>query len=189
MAKDSIADFSTKEIDSIDKIVKTTDFNQRKNKLNDEIKKSNNDNYKNLLLTKIAVEQEKSIISVTNIPSKYDNKTKTYSCWDGTGSQAATAVTGNVLWRFNLRINACADYSTIYSGFVRSTWADIYAIGWSYYGETPDRYFEYRNNTEYVASRQGLFKLCVNSNWVCIQEYRPWVEYHATRQGYNDYSY
>jgi hypothetical protein len=185
-------DLSPEEISSLKDIVNTNIVADKKTKISTESQKTKNSNYKDILNNKIVVDISKSDTTVTgNIPSKYENDSKNYACWDGTGNQLATNSYGGWVWRFNLRINACADYSRMYSGSVRSTWADVYTVGWSYYGESPDRRFDYinSNQSEYIASRQGVFKLCVNSNWVCVQESRPWVEYHATRQGYNDYWY
>jgi hypothetical protein len=90
-----------------------------------------------------------------------------------------------------LRISACADGSRVWSGSVVSSWPSISAPGWSYYGESADRKFEYftYGYKEWVGSRQGIFKLCISYNYACVQDSRPWVEYHATRIGVNDYWY
>ena len=188
-AQSSEDSLSKKEMEQVTKITGEVDINKRKEVINEELKKDNSEKYKKFISTKILIESERIIKNATNVNSKYESKTKNYSCWDGTGYEIGKALAGNWLYKFNLRINACADYNTVYSGSVRSTWAEVYAVGWSYVGETNDRKFDYLTSTEYIASRQGLFKLCVNSNWVCAQESRPWVEYHATREGYNDYWY
>ncbi len=68
----------------------------------------------------------------------------------------------------------------------------ISSIVWSYYGETNDRKFDYityPGYQEYISSRQGLFKYCVNNNFACITEARPFVELHQRREGYSDYYY
>ena len=184
-------DFSANEVEKITEIVKIPDLNIRKNKIKDELNKNNTPKYKDFISTKIATETQRELKTTTNNTSKYESKKKTYSCWDGTGYEIMRAWAGNWLYKYNLRISSCADYSRIYSGTIRGTWADIYAVGWAYYGDTGDRRFDYINwgKTEYIASRQGLFKLCINNNWSCINESRPWVEYHATRQGYSDYWY
>jgi hypothetical protein len=184
-------DFTAKEVEQITDIVKTPDLKKRKDKIKDELSKNNSPKYKEFISTKIAVESERVVKNITNFKSKYESKVKNYACWDGTGSELVKAWAGNWLFKYNLRVSTCADYSRIYSGFIRATWGDIYAAGWGYYGDTGGRSFDYINwnKTEYIASRQGLFKLCVNNNWSCVSESRPWVEYHATRQGRSDYWY
>jgi hypothetical protein len=185
-------EFNTNEVEKITQIVKQPDLNKRKDKIKQELdNKNNSPKYKEFISTKIAVESERVVKNTTNFTSKYESKAKNYSCWDGTGYELVRAWAGNWLFRYNLRISACADYSRIYNGFIRGTWGDIYSPGWAYYGDTGDRRFDYINwgASEYIASRQGLFKLCINNNWSCVNESRPWVEYHATRQGYADYWY
>jgi hypothetical protein len=174
--------FTNTEVQNIQKLANIKGLNLRKKSIESELKSSKSKQYKDFISSQIAVDQTKNTVLNTNLPSKYSSA-KNYICWDSTTSVTSRAIGGNDLFRFNLRTNTCADSSKVYSGSIRSTWADIYGIGWSYYGVTSDRNFAYINNnsTEYIASRQGLFKLCINNNWVCAQELRPWVEKHLTR--------
>jgi hypothetical protein len=182
---------SSSEISQIQKISDLQDLDTTKKIIQNELKTNKSDSYKKFISTQIAVSKTEVSNVDTILPSKYNSTTKNYQCKEGTTTVTSYALAGNRLFSFSLRTNACVDSSKVYSGFIRSTWADIYAIGWSYYGETPDRNFSYINNsqTEYVASKQGLFKLCVNSNWACAQETRPWIERHVVREGRIDYSY
>lgn len=187
-----LGSFSKSETDMIKSFDSEKDVTSRKNKLNKAIKESKNTKYKNYLEQKVLVETAKSLESdKTNFVSKYENNSKSYSCWYGTGSEQGYNSFGGMLWKFNLRINACADASRVWSGSVQTTWADVFYAGWGYYGETNDRKFAYfgPGYLEYIASRQGLFKACISNNYACVQESRPWVEYHATREGFADYWY
>jgi hypothetical protein len=183
-------DINAEEISLVQSIADTKNPQEKRARIETESRKTSNPKLKEILTEKIAVDSVKSeIVTTSNIPNKYESNSKNYTCWDGTGSQQMRNAIWVPLYSFSMRVNACADTSTVYSGAVRATWGDIYTWGWSYYGESQDRKFDYvnSNKTEYIASRQGVFKLCVNSSWVCIYESRPWVEYHATRQGQNDY--
>jgi hypothetical protein len=187
-----LASFNSSEIETIKTIAKEENKDQLTLKLNKEVNKTKNTKLKDYLNNKIVVKTERKIESdKQNFISKYESVNKNYSCWYGTGNEQGFAAAGGTLWKFNLRIRGCADAGRVWSGQIISTWADIYAIGWSYYGETNDRKFEYFTGgyQEWVGSRQGLFKLCISNNYACVQETRPWVEYHATREGFADYWY
>jgi hypothetical protein len=185
-------DFSNSEVELIKSISNESNKDQKKLKIEKESKKTTNLKLKDVLTNKIAVNTERKIeTDKQNFVSKYDNANKNYSCWFGNGYENAFNSLGQQIWRFNLRIKGCADAGRVWSGQVIATWADINTVAWSYYGESNDRKFEYFTGSylEWVGSRQGVFKLCVNNNFVCVQESRPWVEYHATREGYTDYWY
>jgi hypothetical protein len=185
---------SNKQVQVIKEINNESDKNRRKIKINDIIEKYKYKDKKfaeyldkNLIYDEIHVKK----FNNDTFKSKYNTNVLNYSCWDMTSSRLYNARAGNSLFKFNLKTTACADRNKVYSGSVRGTWAEIYSLGWAYNGESPDRNWSYVNNnsTEYIGSRQGVFKLCVNTNWVCVSEYRPWIEHHMTRHGYDDYSY
>lgn len=181
-------DLNNNEIEIIKSISNDKDPESKKVKIKKESKNTNNPKLVEILNEKIAVTSSSGSLVESNMENKYNSKSKNYSCWDYTGTNNFYNAVGGLLYNFSLRSNACADSSKVYSGSVRSSSPGIYQLGWSYYGEQPDRKFDYvANGQEYISSRQGLFKLCVNSNFVCIQETRPWVELHQRRIGQSDY--
>jgi hypothetical protein len=177
------------EFSTINELVNTENLDLRKNKIESEIKNKRSKKFNDILLNKISVrETSEKLPIIKSLNNKYSLKTNNYGCYEDAYSRSQYSYLGVLLFKFNLRVNACVDFARVYSGIVRSSWGEINTFGWSYYGETNDRKFDYINyqKTEYIASRQGLFKLCINNNWGCAQEIRPWIEIRSTREGYNN---
>jgi hypothetical protein len=176
----------------VEQIIKLPSKKDKINKIKQESSKTRNKQFSEFLKNKVPVEtintltQEKS-----NFKSKYETKKSNFYCWYNIGWATMKSYSGSTIFEYYLRIYACADYLKVYNARVENTWAGKTAFGISYHGGTGGRDFAFYTgrNLEWIASRQGLFKACVNYNWVCMYEYRPWVEYHATRYGYKDYSY
>jgi hypothetical protein len=87
-----------------------------------------------------------------------------------------------------MNVQTCADYQRITYANVTGTWGETYGIGWDYYGETSSRSWNYYNYSkpEYIASRSGSFKFCIQNNWSCPISYKPWIETRTRVLGVND---
>jgi hypothetical protein len=189
---ESIDGINQQEFEIIKNVANESNLDSRKEKLNNEVKKTKNTKLKEFLNTKIAVSFDEKIdgVKIKTI-SKYDNLEKNYGCYSNSGSKGGYNNFGNELFRFYIGVSYCADYSRVYNGSVSYISGSTYAPGVSYYGEAPAgrNYERYAAGyTEYIPTKQGLFKTCISYNFSCIYEYRPWIEFHATREGnYVDY--